>query len=672
MTGKTRGYRALLSAGLLVPLVFGMACSAMLTDNFFSGLIPPNGDYILSFSVPGMVPGSTFINNKNNTVTIKTYQETSLNALVPAITVSPKARILPLTLPYLQAAFNLTLADLLPYMGSLNNPESVKDLVVELVKAHPDCSIPPLEEPVNFSYDVSFVVIGGQGAVRFYTVTIAPDNNGAAQLRSFGFSKYSNPELTKDAVGEIDEENKTIEVTAYYPVEYTPQRLLIPSFEVVDGSLFESDVLLASETSAIAFPPSWQWDASWSASLKAVKAGYDDVVYTLNVTMKQDPDTVRSITDFRFEKEKNSSLIMTALGVIKDSGDTGTIDLTVYYKSETLPALTPSFVSPGTVRAPGAGGAPQTSGEPDQNLNFADPAGIVYHVRSRDGLYTRDYTVKVKWISLSEATPKITAFGFSRADNVCLAKNAVGEFVDGTPLITVTVEYTGDKAAAYQLVPCFEAGGEVRVSGKIQTSGYNRQNFNETVKYTVTTLTEPVLSRDYWVEVHYQENFDADAALTAFWFRKEDNPDHGWTYDPEGVIDQERGTIDILFPAGTNLDVPLTPSFVVRAGVEVKAGGTPQTSGLSSGRFDSAVTYTVKSKDGTNTSTYTVSAVTDQGAGRLLYFGVTNAVENGLSRDLWQPINSTTAAITAYYAPEAAAPASLPLKFEIWGDSVNW
>jgi formylglycine-generating enzyme required for sulfatase activity len=636
---------------LLTALLFCVSCKPWITRNFFNDLIPPDGDRILSFSVPGLV-GNALIGD--DTVTAFTYPETSLYSLVPGIEVPSKAKVIPITYAYIQEAFKDTDIDIMSELFAFYNTENIHEFVSALIQKYPNCRIPPISLPIDFSMSVPVVVIGGQGSVRWYTVSVGHDI-GAAKLRSFGFTKFDNPELTKNAIGVFNEADKTIEITAYYPAEYHPSGTLIPAFDVVGGALLDEAAELHSESSEMAFAEIW--DSPQTRTLKARREGYADVEYRLKVTFVRDPDTVRSITDFRFDKAENGGILITALGFIRDTGDTGAIDIAVYYDGQTPPVnLAPRFISPGTVSA---ASVVQTSGE--SRHDFSAP--LAYHVVSRDGRYERDYTVNVTFIPLSAVLPKITEFGFGKTRNVSLAKNSAAAINDKAQLIEVIVEYTGD-APPVTLMPYFTATGIVRSGGIIQQSDVSSQDFSRSVKYTVSDPAQSAFSRDYWVQAHFVENPGADASITAFGFHAQE----GLGADVTGVIDQEQGTITLVFPNGTDLTRSFVPHFTSRGTVQAEGGA--QTSGESGRRFDSPVVYTVTSADGTNTRTYTVSAAEDPGTGKLLAFRFSRFDNPDLSREAYGTINADKVSITAYYPPEAAPPASLRAAFDMWGDSL--
>jgi hypothetical protein len=557
-------------------------------NNFFHELIPPDENRIVSFRVANQMGGAS-IGDTGLTITVEAG--TDLAALVPEIQVSPKATLLPLTLAYVAAAFPS--ADITQVAGGIYSANDLSAWVIDLIKANPNFTVPPLAEPMDFTGPVDFLVVSGRGSIRRYTARISLDS-GTAQILRFGFSKYDNYELVSDGFALVDQNTQTIHATVKYPVEYSASFELIPSFELLGDRLDVEGTEVRSGVDPIPFTVDY---STQTKNLTVYRSGYSETNYTLTVTFIEDPDSIRSITDFRFTKADNPGIVATAVASIVNSGGLGTVRIQVLYQGTKPTDLKAQFVSPGTVTV---GGTVQTSRVTENN--FSGP--VAYRVVSRNGLYTRLYTVETEFINIVDLAPKLLSFRFSADINGELAQTTVGEINDAAGLVLVDAKYTG-ASAPQSLVPEFSASGIVKVSGLTQTSGSSSQDFTRQVKYTVVAPDNPLIYRDYWVQTRFIRDTSADAAITAFSFHPNENPQ--LADEVPARIDQIAGTIYAYLLPGANITtVPLVPRFTSHGKVFVE--GVMQTSGSGGGRlFDQPVVYEVESANGLNHKTYTVT-----------------------------------------------------------------
>jgi hypothetical protein len=560
-------------------------------NNFFHELVPPDDNRILSFTVLNQ-QGKARI--EENSLSALVDRETDITALIPKITISPRAALLPLTLPYVAAAFPS--ADMVRAAMGIYSAGDLSAHVIGLIKENPGFQVPALSEPIDFSGPVDFLVIGGLGSIRRYTVRVSVDT-GAAQILDFGFSKYDNPLLMGDALGVVDEAAKTLTLYAVFPVELNPSYSLVPGFELL-GETLEADSLAVRPgldpltfTGSLNSPPS----GPQAKTLSVHRAGYPSSDYTLTLVTAEDPDTVRSITDFRFTAADNPGIAATAVASIINSGSQGLIRIQVLYRGAKPTVLKARYVSPGTVTV---GGAPQAAGVTAND--FSGP--LEYRVVSRNGMYTRTYRVETEFINITDILPKLLSFRFPADLNGELAQTAVGEIDDGAGLVLVDVKYTG-ASAPRNLIPEFSASGLVKISGLTQTSGAGGQDFTRQVKYTVVSPEYPELYRDYWVQARFIRDTSADASITAFSFHPGENPQ--LANEVIARIDQITGQIYAYLPFGANIaSTPLVPRFTSYGKVTV--GGFMQTSGSGGRFFDQPVVYEVESASGLNHKTYTV------------------------------------------------------------------
>ena len=560
-----------------------LALATVGCNNFFHDLIPPNENRILAFSVDGQTRGAII---SENTIMVEVGGESPLHSLVPIITVSPKASLFPLTLDYLQAAFpNI---DIVREAVAIYETGDIASYVIDLLKRTPGRNVPALDRPIDFSGPVDFLVVGGLGAVRRYTVHVVRDT-GEPRLLGFGFSKYDNPELIRDAITVINEEAKTIQAVAIYPVDMSLTYTLVPSFAIMGDRLDIDGQEVVSGASTIPF------GAILTGQTKTVTVWRNgaSVDYTLTAIATQDPYSNRSIIDFRFNKEDNPQIAATAVGAITNNGDVGTITVQVFYSGSKPSTLTAKYLAPGTVTV---GGVPQANGVSIQD--FSQP--LQYRVVSLNGWYARTYTVSVEFVNIASAAPHITSFKFSSGLNPELINDSQGQISESAGLVMLTVRYGGYQIPQ-TLTPEFSASGIVTVAGIVQSSGFSAQDFSRQILYTVTNPQYPQLTRDYWVQVSFSRDTSSDATITAFSFHPDENP--ALAEPLAGAIAQD--TISVYALDGLNVtERVMIPRFVSAGTVSVN--GVPQSSGVSGLIFDAPVIYTVVSANGQNRRDYTV------------------------------------------------------------------
>ena len=571
-----------------VKTFIGLAVVLLLSAciNYFHDLIPPDDTLILSFSVDGQL-GLAEITENSIKVTVE--KGSPVHALVPRIKVSDKATLIPVTLDYVLAAFpSAEFTD--DYAMKMSKSPDLLATLKDLIKATPDFNIPPLNIPIDFTGPITMLVVGGQGSTRQYTVNVVEDS-GEPRILNICFSKYDNAELMSDALCVIDEANSTIYAKAEYPAEIsTLSYALVPSFQIL-GESFEVDGnKIVSGKDPIQFSP------GLGTKTKIITITRDEMTrdYEITVLFDEDKDSIRSITDFRFNKTANGDIYTTAVGSIINTDNTGTITVQVFYSGVKPSILTPSFISPGTVSV---GGVTQTGG--GNSHDFSSP--VEYRVVSRNGMYMRIYMVKAEFINVAGTIPHITSFRFSAALNSELVQDAVGNISDG--LILINAYYNGT-TAPMSITPEFAADGIVTVYGSIQVSGASAQDFSRQVMYTVTNPEYPTLTLFYWVQCKMLRDTSSDAAITAFIFSPEENSNI--TDEIIGRIDQINGKISVYARPGSGTKTnTMYPRFT--AAGKVSVSGTPQDSGISGRIFDAPVTYRVVSANGKNSRTYEVS-----------------------------------------------------------------
>jgi hypothetical protein len=140
-------------------------------NNFFHDLFLPDDNLITSFKITGQI-GAEEIGP--DTVDIIVAQGTDLSAVKPRISVSEKASLLPLTLDYVSSAFPS--ADPEQTAEEICTTDDLHQYVGDLIRENHNFKVPALLQPIDFTDPVSFLVIGGQGGMRRYTVNVGTDD----------------------------------------------------------------------------------------------------------------------------------------------------------------------------------------------------------------------------------------------------------------------------------------------------------------------------------------------------------------------------------------------------------------------------------------------------------------------------------------------------------------
>ena len=557
---------------------------------------------ILSFSVGDPQVGQSVIGT--NTVDFAVQAGTEMRALNVTATVSPHAVLVPLTESYLVPLLTsvgmdplsvlsgyITAADKEAYLRTLFAPVDISNLSV------------PLDKPIDFTNPVPFAVLGNDKDVKRYTATCTQTVTKAV-LKNFGFSKVRNPSLVKDGVVHIDHAAKTVTAELFYPVESNTSfgafRLYCDVAYAGDSVIIDYNGRRYRESSSIYFAPQNPSGAQYHLGTAEAKIiiifGTEQTEYRLFISFTEDPDTVRSITDFRFTKDKNSELKTLSMAAIANDGHEGTITATVLYTGSAKPeSLIPTFITPGTVTV---NGASQTSGYTAQDFRKT----LTYVCTSRDGQYTRKYTVKIRFVYAEPAQSLLKTFRFPAGVNP-LTKDSEGRIDQTAHTVHITASYAGQKPQ--KLIPEFSATGEVTVDGLTQSSGFSAQDFEYPVYYKVTDPDDPATYTIYAVTVSYEYSADSGCELTEFKLLQQDNPaNSSLTQDVTAVISAYSGVIYALLPRGVDV-TNLIPRFTARGRVTVD--DVEQTSGETAADFSSAVEYKVTSENGLYTKIYRVT-----------------------------------------------------------------
>lgn len=559
----------------------------------------------------------------NSTVDFTMNAGTDVSALYPVITVSEGAGILPLTQDYLLRLFSYT--EMISVYSGYSTAKNVVAFLSATVKKLDDAKIAKIMEndlslPIDFSGFlglVPFAIIGADKTVKLYLVFCSSDEDTAA-LTSFAITKIRNPGLMGDA--EVNISENTITATVTSPVEY-PNFSLIPDI-VIEGDTWEISCGTLT-TQSVADSGA---DAEYAAGLKnpvklvpndtypigkeytatiTVKRGSVAVPYTLTLIYKEDPDTIRSITDFRFLKLRNPGIRTTAMASISKTEDTGFISATVLYDGEEPPYnLVADFYSPGICTVEHV---TQVSGETENNYQ----RNLRILCTSKNGLFCRLYTVQVTFIKIKNAHAALNYFALPSHLNPDLSQSAEGLIDEGSGTVYITAKYHTPQKPS-RLIPEFAAAGSVTVNSILQSSGYSVQDFSRSVYYAVRDVNDwSADSKMYRISINWERDEQSACAITTFGFAQLDNST--LSDDVTARISERDGTVYALLPKDAQRNA-LAAYFTARGTVSIN--GIPQTSGVSVNDFSEPVTYTVTSANGLYTKDYTVSV---QEAGPVIY-----------------------------------------------------
>ncbi len=565
---------------------------------------------IVAFSVEGQ-EGESEIDESGVTFTMAEGHD--IRALIPHVEVSQGATFLPFTQDYL-----LKYVDFQDFISLLSGYSSASDperFLASWLRKNNISLSGELDTPIDFSDTVQFIVQAADGSVKLVPVRCVTLISEMPKLSSWVFTKLSNENLVRDS--ETDFSFTTFaEVEIVFPYDYLKDNeekdesfRLVPSFTMdADRAEFSMDDgatwqdLVSSET-VIPFTA-----IKKDCKIRVWK-GTKSADYILSLSYTEDPDTIRSITDFRFPKSKNPAIKATALASIVDDGDVGTITVSVVYNAgdeDAVKSLKATWVSPGTVYS--GDGYEISSGYSFYNSELGTRHMNLTCV-SRNGMYRRVYSVTIKFVEVQPAVAAMRTFTFPALLNPSLAGDAVGIINDSNQTILVNAVYrTAEKPS--RLVAEFTSTGNVDADGIPQSSGYSGSDFRYARNYTVTASDDPGVKKTYRVQVSFRYDTSMACSLDSMVFRAADNPT--LSKDVEVSISQNGLKGTAFLPYGTDSwNTALIPTFEAQGKVSVN--GVPQTSGVDSWNFSDDVVYTVESADRSVRKDYTIH-VTETGS----------------------------------------------------------
>lgn len=546
---------------------------------------------IISFIV-GSQEGNSKINEKS--VEFSIGADNDISALYPIVSVSKGATVLPLTQKYL-LSLDLTFEQMLDFYSGYSTTLDLEKYCGEWL-AKNSIELPQtLSIPIDFRQSVIFAVVGSDKSVKLWTIKCNVIKNNPF-IEKLAFTKYNNSGLMKDSVvSEIASGIYFAEVV--YPVEYS-YFSLIPEF-IYYGDRVTYQLDSAEETELVSGEteiPFTFSSSNMNCSI-AVYKGERKVVYNLTLKQTFDPDTIRSITDFRFYKSKNKDIKNSSVASIFDEGDTGQITITVNYENNKPDILIPDFYSPGTVSVEHA---EQTSGVSQQDFS----APIKYLCVSKDKQFSRLYSVRIEFNKVEPAKALITSFSVPSYLNKGISYDTQGVINHESGTIDIEIPYSCE-SEPYELMPLFSGTGRIVADGIVQSSGYSRQNFSKNVYYKVISSDDESVSKQYVVRTSFKSDADSLCEITSFKFLKgSQNPK--LAEDVSAQVVQRTKEIFVYLPYGSGSRDSLMAATFDAAG-QVFVEEELQRSGISLNDFSKTVVYKVVSANGKNSKNYTVT-----------------------------------------------------------------
>lgn len=546
---------------------------------------------IISFIV-GSQEGNSKINEKS--VEFSIGADNDISALYPIVSVSKGATVLPLTQKYL-LSLDLTFEQMLDFYSGYSTTLDLEKYCGEWL-AKNSIELPQtLSIPIDFRQSVIFAVVGSDKSVKLWTIKCNVIKNNPF-IEKLAFTKYNNSGLMKDSVvSEIASGIYFAEVV--YPVEYS-YFSLIPEFSYYgDRVTYQLDSAEETELVSGETEIPFRFSSSNMNCSIAVYKGERKVVYNLTLKQTFDPDTIRSITDFRFYKSKNKDIKNSSVASIFDEGDTGQITITVNYENNKPDILIPDFYSPGTVSVEHA---EQTSGVSQQD--FSVP--IKYLCVSKDKQFSRLYSVRIEFNKVEPAKALITSFSVPSYLNKGISYDTQGVINHESGTIDIEIPYSCE-SEPYELMPLFSGTGRIVADGIVQSSGYSRQNFSKNVYYKVISSDDESVSKQYVVRTSFKSDADSLCEITSFKFLKgSQNPK--LAEDVSAQVVQRTKEIFVYLPYGSGSRDSLMAATFDAAG-QVFVEEELQRSGISLNDFSKTVVYKVVSANGKNSKNYTVT-----------------------------------------------------------------
>lgn len=285
---------------------------------------------------------------------------------------------------------------------------------------------------------------------------------GDLQILSFQFLADNNSSISNDVIGEINEDENKIYLSFPFNTSVTS---LTPTIVITNGA-----TITPSNNSV--------QDFSSSVDYVLSKEGFDNVIYSIIVTLEEEPkESDASILNFSFLKENNASLSDNYEAVIENNE----IKLQISEKEDLQSIIPIVEISEGATISPTI----------DTGIDFRND--VVFTVTSENGELQKEYTVKIVRL---RSVKDVVKFEVTIDDKAfeAIINNDLNEIrlkvPEGTDITSLTPE--------------------IQLSDKAEVSPLSgtSQNFSNPVIYTVTA--EDGSEKEYTVYVVFLSPLESD------------------------------------------------------------------------------------------------------------------------------------------------------------------
>ncbi len=282
-----------------------------------------------------------------------------------------------------------------------------------------------------------------------------------AKLISFDFKASSNPGLSQDVSGVVNESAKTVTVTL---PPLTSVNSIVATFSISPKSTCKVGTV-AQQIGTTAN------DFTNAVSYVVTAEDGTQQSYTVNVSVTK--STEAKLVSFNFRKQFNPSLSQDYTGVIDEVNKKVTFNLPPFTQVANLIASFTSSAGSGVKIA-----AVNQQSDVTAN-NFSTP--LSYIVTAQDATTVQTYVVTAN-VALSDQN-FITSFSFSKTTNNGIAKDIIGLITKDDKEILLRNPYLSKTAfvSNFTLSP----GATLKLNGVTQTSGVTNNNFSGELMYEV-------------------------------------------------------------------------------------------------------------------------------------------------------------------------------------------
>jgi len=617
---------------VILSLFFVLSCN----DNFFYKLIPPDNDRITEFVVrlnvdgvekDDLIPGIISPNGPDdNSIYLEVEPGFKLdNVTVEKITINKDAVIIPIAPYYINKIFEGTgeFSEIDSKTDDSGLIDEIKDTIKKNKNFNPIPLDDPLEEPINFSKPVRFMVISGIGTSRIYTVY--PQ---VTRVEAFSFEASSKNLKLKETI-DATVDNVNMIITMFIPLnKYTPplNTNFVASFitRPADATVTIDGKSVTNKNTSIDYK-----DYNNTINPKKLFVTANGITKEYDLIIEITPDF--ELTYFQFRVNNNSTKLKAQVnGVIqKIDYNNYNVNIDIPYGNIIGDKNNTNFVATfdisGSPSSQTLGGVRITSGG-SNGFDYRTPKKLV--ITSKDGTVKKEYTITV---TIRQSTDcDLKNFKFETSNNSTrLNDNITGEINQAARTVTIHIPYDKNKdttATNKKFIASFEADGSVKIGGNEQAGGNTSGNTSE-IDYAIpinqtliVTAANGVNTKTYTVIVTLGQSSDCN--LWEFEFEK-DNNSTKLKETIDATIDQVAETVEIHIPVSSynNIsDMNFIATFVADGTVKIE--GTSMESGVTSIDYKTAKKLVVTAQNG-KTKEYTLTVTIEPNL-RSFSFGSSN------------------------------------------------